>query len=397
LWQYEDFVDYGKNRDLEYRKRAMWTATTIVAALAAFAGMSFWDAPASMQSSFSAWLSFKVDLAGCAASFANLLLADTVLSIGLGIVSVGLLASNALDIFSYKRGLGLYRKQLLIGIFLAALLLFPLISGDGAWYTGGRRGVSRMDLATACASSFHTVFYRLHLQLLIALLLGWMNILVLLNVRWMIVENRDPNQLSDDPRMRAVQLAAMERSKRSLGAGRMVIKIGVTGLAAFFFVLGAWSIGPAVTRFVHTFTWERQKANVVDTGLQCALEVKVRRNWVERSRIDCSADSTEIPSAPAPGGGAWRITKIPTAKFAYRAPDGNEFTFDVDDDFYLSMPTSIGTEIEVLRDPTRYGSIDKIFDAGDVERMTYKLLVTLAGAAVIGFLWLRKPRIPRQT
>ncbi|WP_027057172.1 hypothetical protein [Mesorhizobium loti] len=389
-------MDYGKNRELEYKKRAMWTATTIVAALVAFAGMSFWDAPASMRSSFSVWLSFEVDLAGCAASFANLLMADTALSVGLGIVSVGLVASNVLDIFSYKRSLGVYRKQLLIGMFLAALLLFPLISGDGAWYTGGRRGISRMDLATACATSFQTIFYRLHIQLLIALLLGWVNILVLLSVRWMIAENRDPNQLSDDPRIRAVQLAATERAKTGLGAIRLVIKIAVTGLAALLFVLGAWSIGPAVTRFVHTFTWERQKANVVDTGLQCALEVKVRRNWVERSRIDCSADSTEIPSAPAPGGGAWRVTKIPTAKIAYRAPDGNEFTFAVDDDFYMRMPTSIGTEIEVLRDPTRYGLIDKIFDAGDVERMTYKLLVTLASAAAICYLWLRKPRIPRQ-
>ncbi|MGX5848983.1 hypothetical protein ACWGTO_18090 [Mesorhizobium sp. PL10] len=385
-------MDYGKNRELEYKKRSMWTATTIVTALAAFAAMLFWDASPSMRSSFSAWLSFHVDLAGCAASFANLLMAETALSIGLGIVSVGLVASNALDIFSYKRSLWVYRKQLLAVMLLAALLLFPLVSGDGAWHVGGRRSVSRVDLATACAASFHTTYYRLHVQPLIALLLGWVNILALLNMRWMIAENRDPNQLSDDPRVRAVQLAAMERTKAALGSSRFVAKIAATGLAALFFVAGAWSIRPAVARMFHTVTWDRQAAHVVETGMQCALEVKVRRTWTERSRMNCAPDSP--PASPMPESGTWRVTTIPTAKLAYRTPEGNEFSFDVAGDFYVQMPTSVGTEIEVLRDPSFPGSIDKVFDLGDVERMSYKLLMIIGGATVFYFLWVYRRQRP---
>ncbi|TRC94871.1 hypothetical protein FJV76_20860 [Mesorhizobium sp. WSM4303] len=388
-------MDYDKNREREYKQRMMWTATTIVAALAAFAVMVFWNASASMRSSFSAWLSLDVDLAGCAVSFAQLLMAGTALSIGLGIISAGLVASNAMDIFSYKRNLRVYRKQLFVGIFLAVLLLFPLMAGDGVWHTGGRRGISRVDLVTACAASFHTTFYRLHMHLLIALLLGWANILAMLNLRWMIAENRDPNQLSDDPRIRAIQLAAMQRTKSARGSARVVMKLALTGFAALFFVLGASSMRPAVARFIHTFTWERQTANVVETGMQCALEVKVRRRWEERSRVDCSSDAAAIPPTPAPGAASLRITKIPTAKLTYHPPSGGEYTFDVAGDFYVKMPTSVGTEIEVLRNPKSPGSIDKIFDGGDIERMIYKLLAIIAGAVAIYYLWLRKPQNPR--
>ncbi|MCV3209776.1 hypothetical protein OHD62_18200 [Mesorhizobium sp. YC-39] len=386
-------MDTNKNKDRDHRLRALGSSIAVVAVLAAFICVFFWGASPATRAFFANWFSLSTDLNRCEESFAYLLMVATTLSVSLGIIPFGLILSNALDVYSYKRSFQLYRKQLLVGTCLSLLLLLPLMFGHGAWYDGGRRGVARVDLATACAASFHTTFYRLHGHLLIVMLLGWVNILVMLNLRWMIAEGRDPNQLSDDPRVRAIQLAAMERTKWSLASGRFVAKVVLTGLAAALFYLGASSMKPATARFIHTFTWERQKAKVVETGMQCVLEVKVRRGWSERSRADCSSDAATVPSTPALGAGAWRITKIPTAKLTYRTPEG-EYSFGVFGDFFMKMPTSIGTEVEVLRNPASPEAIDKIFDGGDVKRMFYRLLMIVAGAVAVYYLWIRGRQKP---
>ncbi|MFD1983136.1 hypothetical protein ACFSOZ_10685 [Mesorhizobium newzealandense] len=395
LQQFEALVDYDKIRAREYGRRAMWASVTVVASLAAFAFMLFWDASASMRSLFSTWLSLNTDLGDCAVSFARLLMVATALSIGLGIISAGLVVSNAVDVFSYKRSFRVYRKLLLLGVGLTIFFLLPLFFGKGTWDRGGHHGVSRIDLANACIASHHTTFYRLHGRLLIVVFAGWISIMVQLVLRRAIADGRDPSQLSDDPRTREMQLRVLELAQRRQASGRIVFKVAMTVLAAALFYSGAWSMKPAVVRFIHTFTWERQKANVVETGMQCVLEVKVRRNWVERSRADCSSVAVTVPSTPAPGEGAWRITKIPTAKLAYRPPRGGEYSFEVTGDFYVKMPTSVGTEIEVLRNPANPEGIDKVFDGGDVKRMFYKLLAIISGAVAIYYLWFRRPQSPR--
>ncbi|WP_027036973.1 hypothetical protein [Mesorhizobium ciceri] len=388
-------MDNGKIKEREDIRRAMWVSATIVASLGAFAFMLMWDARPSTGELFSKWLSLDTSLGACAVSFTRLFLVTTIISVSLGVISAGMIISDAIDVFTYKRRFRAYRALFLTGAGLTAFLLVPLVSGDGVWNAGGRHGLSRIDFANACIASHHTTFHRLHWHLLMVTLVGWFNMMVLVGLRRAIGDGRDPSQLSDDPRVRAVQLAAMARTKRSLAFGRFVLKLLLTGMAAALFFLGASSMKPAVVRFIHTFTWERQKADVVETGMQCVLEVKVRRDWVERSRANCSSGAATAPLTPAPGEGAWRITKIPTAKLAYRAPGGGEYSFDVAGDFFMKMPTSIGTEIELLRNPASPEGIDKVFDFGDVKRMFYKLLVIIAGAIAIYYLWVRRPRSPR--
>jgi hypothetical protein len=385
-------VDGGKIKEREDVRRSMWVSATIIASLCAFAFMLMWDVNPSTGTLFSTWLSLDTDLGACAVSFTRLLLATAIISVGLGVISAGLVVSDLIDVFSYKRDFRVYRRLFLAGAVLTVLLLVPLISKDGGWYAGGRHGMSRIDLTNACVASHYTTFYRLYWQLLIVVILGWASMMVLTILRRAIIDGRDPNQLSDDPRVREIQLRALKWSQRRMAVGRFVFRLAATILAAALFFMGAWSIKPAVVRFIHTFTWERQEANVVETGMQCVLEIKVRRSWVEQSRTDCSSEVEPAPATPAPGAGAWRITKIPTAKLAYRAPDGGQYSFDVEGDFYVNFPTSVGAKIEVLRNPGRSEGIDKIFDAGDVKRMFYKLLMIIAGAVAIYYLWVRKPQ-----
>lgn len=350
--------------------------------------MLVWDINPATGTLFSNWLALDTDLGTCAVSFTRLLLATAIISVSLGAISAGLVVSDLIDVFSYKRSFAVYRKLFLVGAVLTGLLLLPLFFKDAGWYTGGRYGMSRIDLANACIASHYTTFYRLYWQVIVVVILGWASLMVLTSLRRAIIDGRDPNQLSDDPRVREIQLRALKWSERRQAVGRIVFKVAATGLAAAFFLMGAWSMKPAVVRFVHTLTWERQKVSVVETGMQCVLEVKVRRGWTERSRADCSM----IPSIPVPDNGAWRITKIPTAKLAYRAPNGGQYSFDVVGDFYVNFPTSVGAEIEVLRNPASPEGIDKIFDGGDIERMFYKLLMIIAGAVAFYYLWVRKPQ-----
>ncbi|QKD04144.1 hypothetical protein [Mesorhizobium loti] len=385
-------MDSNKIKERENVRRSMWVSATIIASLCAFAFMLMWDVNPSTGTLFSTWLSLDTDLGACAVSFTRLLLATAIISVGLGVISAGLVVSDLIDVFSYKRDFRVYRRLFLAGAVLTVLLLVPLISKNGGWYAGGRHGMSRIDLANACVASHYTTFYRLYWQLLIVVILGWASMMVLTILRRAIIDGRDPGELSDDPRVRKIQLQALKWSQRRMAVGRFVFRLMATILAAALFFMGAWSIKPAVVRFIHTFTWERQEANVVETGMQCVLEIKVRRSWVEQSRTDCSPEVEPVPSTPAPGAGAWRITKIPTAKLAYRAPDGGQYSFDVEGDFYVNFPTSVGARIEVLRNPASFEGIDKIFDGGDVKRMFYKLLMIIAGAVAIYYLWVRKPQ-----
>ncbi|RUX94089.1 MULTISPECIES: hypothetical protein [unclassified Mesorhizobium] len=388
-------MDNGKIKEREDIRRSMWVSATIVASLGAFAFMLMWNASPSTGELFSKWLSLDTSLGACAVSFTRLFLMTTIISVGLGVISAGMILSDAIDVFTYKRRFRAYRALFLTGAGLTAFLLLPLVSGDGVWNAGGRHGLSRIDFANACIASHHTTFHRLHWHLLMVALVGWFNIMVLMGLQRAIADGRDPSQLSDDPRTREIQLRTLEWAQRRRASGRIAVKVAMTALAAALFYAGAWSMKPAVLRFIHTFTWERQKANVVETGMQCVLEVKVRRDWVERSRADCSSDAARAAPALAPGEGAWRITKIPTARLIYRAPGGGEYSFDVAGDYYVKMSTSVGTEIEVLRNPASPEGIDKVFDGGDVKRMFYKLLAIIAGAVAIYYLWIRRPRSPR--
>ncbi|WP_136618792.1 MULTISPECIES: hypothetical protein [Mesorhizobium] len=388
-------MDSTKIKERESVRRSMWVSATIIASLCAFTFMFVRDVSPSTGTLFSTWLSLDTDLGACAVSFTRLLLATTIISVGLGVISAGLVVSDLIDVFSYKRSFRVYRTLFLAGAGLTALLLLPLLSKDGGWYAGGRHGMSRIDLANACIASHYTTFYRLYWHLLVVVILGWASMIVLTSLRRAIIDGRDPSQLSDDPRVREIQLRTLKWSQRRMAVGRIMFKLAATVLAAALFYGGASSMNPAVVRFIHTFTWERQKANVVETGLQCVLEVKVRREWVEQSRADCAPDAEMIPSTPTPGAGVWRITKIPTAKLAYRAPNGGQYSFDVAGDFYVNFPTSVGTEIEVLRNPARPEGIDKVFDNGDIRRMAYKLLMIVIGAVAIYFLWVRRQQNPR--
>ncbi|BAV44954.1 Uncharacterized protein MLTONO_0051 [Mesorhizobium loti] len=388
-------MDSDKIKERENVRRSMWVSATIIASLCAFAFMLVWDASPSTGTLFSTWLSLDTDLGACAVSFTRLLLATTIISVGLGVMSAGLVVSDLIDVFSYKRSFRVYRRLFLVGTVLTALLLLPLISKDGGWYAGGRHGMSRIDLANACIASHYTTFYRLYWSLLVVVILGWASMMVLTILRRAIIDGRDPNELSDDPQVRDIQLRALKWSQRRMAIGRITFKLAATILAAALFFVGASSMKPAIARFIHTFTWERQKVNVVETGMQCVLEVKVRREWVEQSRADCSPDAAMIPSTPTPGTGVWRITKVPTAKLAYRSPDGGQYSFDVVGDFYVNFPTSVGAEIEVLRNPASPEGIDKVFDNGDIQRMAYKLLMIVIGAVAIYFLWIRRQQNQR--
>ncbi|UCI33163.1 hypothetical protein [Mesorhizobium sp. B4-1-4] len=383
-------MDSDKIKERENVRRSMWVSATIIVSLCAFTFMLVWDVSPSAGTLFSNWLSLDTDLGVCAEAFTRLILATTIISVGLGIISAGLVVSDLVDVFSYKRDFRPYRRLFLAGAVLTALLLVPLISKDGGWYAGGHHGMSRIDLANACVASHYTIFYRLYWHLLVVVILGWASMMVLTSLRRAIIDGRDPNQLSDDPRVREIQLRTLKWSQRRRAVGRIAFKLAATILAAALFYGGASSMKPAIARFVHTFTWERQKVNVVETGMQCVLEVKVKREWVERSRADCSSNAETPTPTLTPGAGVWRITKIPTAKLAYRAPNGGQYSFDVVGDFFVNFPTSVGTEIEVLRNPASPEGIDKVFDNGDIRRMAYKLLMIVIGAAAIYFLWVRR-------
>ena len=61
----------------------------------------------------------------------------------------------------------------------------------------------------------------------------------------------------------------------------------------------------------------------------------------------------------------------------------------------MNFPTSVGAEIEVLRNPASPEGIDKVFDNGDIQRMAYKLLMIVIGAVAIYLLWIRRQQNQR--
>ncbi len=224
--------------------------------------------------SFGSALKIKADLGLCSDVFARLVITHVLCTFLAFVTGSLLLLATLLDIFTYKRSFAVYRKSIFANSMM--LLLVPL-----PWVFGNVFIAKRFDLFEACLISKSA----LPISVYFGLFLGFFATMVATGLpmiaQYFVQNNIDPAALSNDPEMRARQLAARSMfgykepdvAKKHQAKRRSAFSFYrfLAAIAVFFSFMTL--LVPAA-RVYHGFSWTPVQATILSMGEKCVFEYR---------------------------------------------------------------------------------------------------------------------------
>lgn len=206
------------------------------------------QARAIFASSFSRRFSMQIDLGTCAASFANVIMAQMIYALAISAVLFAILLRLAIDASLDGRNRIAYLKPFLLSLSSFSLLIFLATNDSGLWTRV--RYAQSFTLSEACELSGRVTFFRIYLISACLALSTWLAIAMSLFWRRELVCGRDCHDYPGDPTIRAEILAVhakypdvFRRSPKPMPVAKviamgMIFLLGLRGVYRLLVIAG---------------------------------------------------------------------------------------------------------------------------------------------------------------